>query len=78
MAKNFHPGEMGEVVTDWNEICRSKSIDHNGSINSCLLSANQNVISTEVGKGNSISIPKSRTGWLYNQPVRHFLSVSTR
>ena len=23
-------------------------------------------------------IAKSRVGWLYNQPVRHFLSVSTR
>ena len=22
--------------------------------------------------------PESRTGWLYNQPVRHFLSVSTK
>ena len=38
-------------MTNWNEICRSKSIDHDGSVNSCFLSADKNVITAEVGKG---------------------------
>ena len=25
-----------------------------------------------------VNNPESRTGWLYNQPVRHFLSISTK
>ena len=43
-------------MTNWNEICRFKSIDHDSSVNSCFLSADKNVISAEVGKGNPVTI----------------------
>ena len=43
-------------MTNWNEICGSKSIDHDGSIDSCFFSTDKNVISAEVGKGNPVTI----------------------
>lgn len=56
MAKNLHSGEMRKIVTNWNEICCSKSIDHDSSINSCFFSTDKNVISAEVGKSNPVTI----------------------
>ena len=56
MAKNLHSGKMRKIVTNWNEICGSKSIDHDGSIDSCFFSTDKNVISAEVGKSNPVTI----------------------